>query len=128
VDAGTVQSLPRPVLIGLDAVGLSLFAVAGAQRALDRGLPSMVAVCMGAIKATGGGTMRDVLLTRVPAILRIDVYATAALAGGVVMVVARKVGVPPVLAAVVGGLVCFGLRMVSVREGWNLPRTLGFGW
>jgi uncharacterized membrane protein YeiH len=127
VDAGAVQSLPRSVLIGLDDVGLSLFAVAGAQKALDRGLPSLVAVCLGAITATGGGTIRDMLLTRVPAILRIDVYATAALAGGVVMVVARKVGVPPVLAAVAGGLVCFALRIVAVWEGWNLPRTLGFG-
>jgi uncharacterized membrane protein YeiH len=73
---GIVQKLPNQPLIGLDAVGLWLFAVAGTEKALDGGLPSLVAICLGAITATGGGTMRDVLLARIPVILRTDVYAT----------------------------------------------------
>ncbi|HET6607962.1 MAG TPA: trimeric intracellular cation channel family protein [Rhodopila sp.] len=124
---GAVQRLPNPALIGLDAVGLSLFAVAGTEKALDRGLPTLVAICLGAITATGGGTMRDVLLARIPVILRTDVYATAALAGAVVMVAIRKAGGPTWLSALIGGLVCFGLRLTAVWQGWNLPRTMPGG-
>lgn len=120
-----VRGIPAPLLTGLDAAGLSLFAVAGAQKALDRGLPALIAICLGAITATGGGTMRDVLLTHVPAVLRVDVYATAALAGALTMVIARKLNMPPVPAAITGGALCFALRIVAVWQGWSLPRSIG---
>lgn len=123
-----VQHVPRPVLVDLDAAGLALFAVAGTEKALDHGMPSLIAVCLGAVTGVGGGTLRDLLLTHVPAVLRIDVYATAALAGAVVMVVGRKVGLHPTLSAVLGGLFCFGLRLVSVWQGWNLPKAVGYEW
>ena len=112
--ADLVQHIPRMVMIDLDAVGLALFAVAGTEKALDYGMPSLIAICLGAITAVGGGTVRDVLLTHVPAVLRIDVYATAALAGAALMVAARRLGASPALSALLGGLFCFGLRVVSV--------------
>jgi len=71
------------------------------------------------------GTLRDILLARVPVILRADVYATAALAGAVVMIAARKLGAPPAVAALAGGLTCFVLRIVAVWQHWALPRLPG---
>ena len=117
--------IPAPVLTAIDAAGLSLFAIAGARKALDRGLPALIAVCFGAITATGGGTVRDVLLTHVPAVLRIDIYATAALAGAAVMVLAQKARLPPAAAALIGGVACFALRMLAVWHGWSLPKDIG---
>jgi uncharacterized membrane protein YeiH len=120
-----VQAIPGGVLILLDAAGLALFAVAGTQKALIYKMHPFIAVLLGAITGVGGGTIRDIFLARIPNVLRADVYATAALAGSAVMVIARRLGVPPAVAAVLGGVVCFSLRMVSVWRHWNLPRVAG---
>jgi uncharacterized membrane protein YeiH len=72
----------------------------------------------------GGGTVRDLLLAQVPSVLRKDVYASAALAGGVVMVLLLKVKAPRAVAMVAGGCSCFLLRMIAVARHWNLPRLL----
>ena len=42
----------------------------------------------------GGGMVRDMLAAQVPAVLRGDVYAVAALAGAAVVVVGRLVHLP----------------------------------
>ena len=117
-----IWKTPPEVIIALDAAGLALFAVAGTAKALDYGINAFIATLMGTVTAVGGGTVRDLLLSRVPAILLSDVYATAALAGAIVMVTSRKLGMPPALAAILGGTVCFTLRIVAVWQHWNLPR------
>jgi len=66
--------------------------------------------------------VRDVLLSRVPAILLSDVYGAAALAGAAVMAISRKLGIPPTLAAIVGDSFWFALRIVAVWRHWNLPK------
>jgi uncharacterized membrane protein YeiH len=117
------QQIPSQLLMILDAAGLALFAVAGTQKALDYGISPFIATLMGTITGVGGGTIRDILLMHVPNVLRADIYATAALAGSAVMVVARKLGLHPTPAAILGGTVCFALRVISVWRHWNLPRV-----
>ena len=119
-----VEAIPDQLVITLDAAGLGLFAVAGVEKALDYKMHPLMAVVMGGITGVGGGTVRDLLLAQVPSVLRKDVYASAALAGGVVMVLLLKVKVPRAVAMLAGGSACFALRMVSVARGWNLPRLL----
>ena len=119
-----VQAIPDRLIVTLDAAGLALFAVAGVEKALDYDMHPLMAVVMGGITGVGGGTVRDLLLAQVPSVLRKDVYASAALAGGVVMVVLLKVKVPRAVAMTAGGGACFLLRMVAVAQNWNLPRLL----
>jgi uncharacterized membrane protein YeiH len=114
-------ALPRPVLLTLDAAGLALFAVAGTTKALDAGIHPFSAVLLGTITGVGGGTIRDLFLAHVPAILRVDIYATAALFGAVVLVLCRRAGASPAVAAYAGGAACFLLRIVSVWLHWQLP-------
>ncbi|MFT8644218.1 MAG: TRIC cation channel family protein [Gluconacetobacter sp.] len=109
------------VLAVLDAAGLSLFAVAGAEKALSRGVGALGAALMGMVTAVGGGVMRDLLLARVPLILVSDIYATAALAGAAVVVAPPRRGRAGGRGGLAGGLVCFGLRLMALRYGWNLP-------
>ncbi len=116
-----VQQAPAQLVILLDAAGLSLFAVAGATKALAYELNPLIAVLLGGITAVGGGTLRDVLLAQVPAVLRTDVYATAALAGATVLVVGLQLRGPRTLMAVLAGLTCFALRLIAVWLHWNLP-------
>ncbi|BDU22171.1 trimeric intracellular cation channel family protein [Dyella sp. GSA-30] len=117
-----IETVPAVLLTTLDAAGLALFAVAGAEKALDFKINPFIAILMGAITGCGGGVMRDMLLARVPVVLVADIYASAALLGALVVVVGRRLGCPPAVAAVLGFVVCFALRVAAVRFGWQLPR------
>jgi uncharacterized membrane protein YeiH len=121
-----VSSVPIPLIVKLDAGGLALFAVAGTQKALAFGIRPLIAAALGTVTAVGGGMARDVLLTRIPAILRVDVYATAALAGSLTMIAARRLGLPVWAGSLLGFVVCVALRLVAVSRDWNLPKVTGF--
>jgi uncharacterized membrane protein YeiH len=120
----TFQQVPPHLMITLDAAGLALFAVAGAGKALEFGIHPMLAVLMGVLTGVGGGTIRDVLMTRVPGILNTDIYASAALAGAAVMVIGPAMKMPRTVAMTLGGVCCFVLRMMAVARHWNLPKVM----
>jgi uncharacterized membrane protein YeiH len=104
-----------------DAAGLALFAVSGAQKALDFHLGPVTAVLLGMLTGIGGGMVRDVLATEVPSVLRGDIYAVAALAGASAVVVGRLLHFSSTAAAIVGALLCFGIRFMAIRRNWQLP-------
>jgi uncharacterized membrane protein YeiH len=105
----------------LDAAGLSLFAVAGATKALEYKIHPLMATMLGGLTAVGGGTLRDVLINQIPNVLKADVYAAAALLGAAVTVTLRKCGVRPPMADTAGIVFCFGTRIAAVHFHWNLP-------
>jgi uncharacterized membrane protein YeiH len=104
-----------------DAAGLGLFAVTGTQKALDYGLNPMMAPLLGMLSGIGGGMLRDVLVADIPNVLRSDLYAVAALAGAVVVVIGNQLGIPLSAAAIVGAGICFCLRLLAIHRGWQLP-------
>ena len=116
-----VREIPEAVLVILDAAGLSLLAVAGADKTLNAGLGALTATLMGAVTGVGGGAVGDLLMMRIPAVLRTDIYATAALAGAAVMIVSRRLRVGERWAAGLGAAACFSLRLLAVWLHWNLP-------
>ena len=111
-----------PVLL-FDAAGLALFAVTGAHKALAYGLNPVMATLLGVLTGIGGGMARDVLLAEVPIVLRADLYAVAALVGAAIVVIANMLQLPSEAAALVGAALCFGLRVLAIRYGWQLPRA-----
>lgn len=115
-----VKKLKTPVLL-FDAVGLAFFAVAGARKAITFGLSPIMSALLGTLTGIGGGMMRDVLLTEIPQVLRSDLYAVAALAGASIVVIGHMLGLSYGLSAPVGGALCFGLRFMAIRYGWQLP-------
>jgi uncharacterized membrane protein YeiH len=115
--------IPSWLLTGLDAAGLGLFCAAGALKALDYGLLPVSAAFMGTLTAVGGGALRDVLLGRIPAVLRIDVYAVAALLGATVVVIGMRRGLPKTTVMIVGGTACFALRVLAAWQHWQLPKV-----
>jgi uncharacterized membrane protein YeiH len=104
-----------------DGAGLALFAVSGAQKALAFGLAPVMAALLGMLTGIGGGMARDVLLAEVPAVLRSEIYAVAALAGAAVVVIGKTIGLAPVATTIAGAVLCFGLRLIAIRRGWHLP-------
>lgn len=119
----SINGMNAWVLTTLDAAGLALFAVAGAEKALQYGLHPLLATMMGGITGVGGGTIRDMLLARVPTVLRADVYASAALLGAALTVILLRARVPPAAASIAGIIACFSLRMLAVTHHWNLPHA-----
>jgi len=118
--APLIERLQNPVRM-FDAAGLALFAVAGAQKALAFGLNPVMAALLGMLTGIGGGMVRDLLLADVPMVLRADLYAVAALAGAGVVVIGATLGLPSAATMIAGAVICFGLRMLAVRRGWQLP-------
>jgi uncharacterized membrane protein YeiH len=116
-----VQRLNRPVIL-FDAVGLSLFAVTGAQKALAYGHNGEVAILLGITTAVGGGVLRDILLNRVPVILEKEIYASAALIGAVIVVLGNYLQwLSSDWVSVIALTTCFTLRILALRYHWNLP-------
>jgi hypothetical protein len=60
-----IERMRNPVQL-FDAVGLGLFAVIGAGKALDHGLGAVGAVMLGILTGIGGGMVRDVLTMQIP--------------------------------------------------------------
>ncbi|WP_242342874.1 trimeric intracellular cation channel family protein [Anaeromyxobacter terrae] len=115
-----VERLRNPVQL-FDAVGLALFAVSGAHKALAFHVGPLPAALLGMLSGIGGGIVRDLLVAEVPTVLRAEIYAVAALAGAAVVVLGSALGVPSSLATAAGALLCFGLRFMALRRGWRLP-------
>lgn len=115
-----IERLWHPVQI-TDALGLGLFAVVGTGKALDYGLGPVGAVMLGILTGIGGGIARDLLVMEVPAVLRRELYAVAALAGATLVVVGRAWELPTVAVSVTAAAVCFALRLMAMRRGWQLP-------
>jgi uncharacterized membrane protein YeiH len=116
-----VRRLNHPVLL-FDALGLSLFAVTGAQKSLAYGHNAEVAVLLGVTTAVGGGVLRDILLNRVPVILEREIYASAALVGALIVVSGNSLkSLSDDWVSLIALTICFGLRLLALRYHWNLP-------
>lgn len=115
-----VCRMKSPVQL-FDALGLGLFAVAGAKKALAVHAGAEAAILLGMVSAVGGGVLRDILLSRVPGILQREIYASAALAGAGVEVLLSYCGAGSVVTSWLTAAGCTVLRLASLRYGWRLP-------
>jgi uncharacterized membrane protein YeiH len=117
-----LERAERSVMI-FDALGLGLFAVTGATKALQFGLGPVQAVLLGTITGVGGGMLRDVLLREVPTVLREGLYAIPALLGAAVLVLAQDAGSTNPVFPVLGVLVCVVVRLFGLRYGVSVPTS-----
>jgi uncharacterized membrane protein YeiH len=115
-----INRLSSPVLV-FDAAGLALFAVSGAGKALAFDAGPVAATLLGMLTGIGGGMVRDILVMEIPTVLRTELYALAALIGAAVVVLGRMLHFPSSIAAIAGAVLCFGLRFMAMRRGWQLP-------
>lgn len=119
-----ILGVPHVLIVVLDAAGLSMVAIAGTEKTLDRGIHPLVAVFLGTVSGVGGGTLRDIVINQVPRVLRTDVYASAACLAAVIVVIGRLAGAPARMTAIVAALACFSLRLIAYRYQWELPHIV----
>jgi uncharacterized membrane protein YeiH len=116
--------LETPITV-LDAIGLSVFAVIGSNKAVSFGLGVGPALLLGAVTAVGGGTIRDTLIGKIPTVLRSGLYAIPALVAAAITVAAMRMGLYGLPTALGAAAVCFAIRMLGVRFGLNAPTPRG---
>lgn len=118
-----LQNDPReaPALLLSDAIGLAAFAATGAAVGIETGLTLFGTVVVATLTGVGGGSLSDLLLVRVPAVLREDFYATPAVVGGVVAWVAAEGGIDGGTTTLLAAGAVLALRLAALRFDWRLP-------
>ena len=108
-----------------DAVGLAAYAVYGAAKALNHGVPPIPAALMGVVTACVGGIIRDVLAGEPSILMRPELYVTAAALASGSYVALVEAGVAPPVAAALAALAGFALRAAAIRWRLALPSYRG---
>lgn len=108
-------------LLWLDAVGVSGYAILGASKALAVGVHPLIAAIMGMLTACFGGVIRDVLAREPSAIIKREIYVTAAIFGAGSYALLMTLGVMPRYAMVIAFSAAFLLRSGAMVYGWYLP-------
>lgn len=119
-----LNRLTKPIEV-LDAVGLSVFAVTGASKAMEAGLGPAQAIILGTITGVGGGTIRDTLVGKIPSVMSEGLYAIPALIGAAITVTAMLADLYGVVAAIVAAVVCWLIRILGVSFKLNAPQPPG---
>jgi uncharacterized membrane protein YeiH len=105
-----------------DAVGLGVFTVIGASKALNCGAGYAGAVIFGCMTGIGGGVIRDLLVREVPFVLQKEVYASASIAGAALFCLMKWAAAPDWVALVVGAALAIAIRVYCIERGLHLPR------
>ena len=115
--------LPTNFFLIPDAIGMALFTAIGAGIALQLGFSWLIAALMGVVTAVSGGIIRDVLCNEIPLIFRSEIYATASLAGALLMIaLIRGAGFSQNNASILAMLVIIAVRLAAIRWRVQLPR------
>lgn len=105
-----------------DAIGLSLFAVAGANTALLADTPWLVASFMGVVTGVMGGVIRDVLCNEEPLVFQGTLYATAAWAGALIYIGMRSLYLDATVSALTAGAFILTIRLSAIYWDIGLPK------
>ncbi|MCB5908403.1 trimeric intracellular cation channel family protein [Streptomyces pinistramenti] len=117
------RTLPHKSLLVVDAAGLAVVTVIGARAAIDAGATPLAVIILAVLTGVTGEVVRDVLCGEFPPLLlREDVYAIAALAGGCCLLALHHLGVNGTAATAASAGLVFALRMAAVYLGLHLPR------
>ena len=111
------------IMLWCDTAGLGIFTVVGIQtasRILTQDNPFFF-VFIGVLTGVGGGVLRDIMAGETPYILVREIYASAAIAGGITCVVCGST-MGEATATVLGLTVTVVIRSLAAYFHWNLLR------
>jgi uncharacterized membrane protein YeiH len=104
-----------------DTLGLALFTIAGIQKSLLFGHPYWVGIIMGCITGSAGGVIRDVLLNNEPVIFHKEIYAMAAILGGITYWILDILHLPIEITVISSFCVTCLIRFLAVKYHLSLP-------
>lgn len=110
------------IILWMDAIGLSAFAVLGTDIALHHQSNPIIAIVMGVMSATFGGILRDVLCAKMLILMRPELYITCALLASFVYVLMNAFGFDVAVSQVSGFVAGFLLRASAILWKLEIPR------
>lgn len=113
------------VFFWFDTLGLAAFSVDGVYAGLSLNIKEngFLLTFLGVMTGVGGGVLRDLLANQTPAILVKNVYASASIAGSLIMTLCLQGGVRSKSAIILGFFTVILIRYLARRFHWNLPRV-----
>lgn len=113
----------KNTLFVFDSLGLGLFTIIGVQKGIEADLNPLISIILGTITGCFGGVLRDILINRIPLLLRKEIYATACIVGGVIFLVLNKYSVVPKgIIDIITILIIVFIRLFSVKLKWQIPK------
>ncbi|WP_256202578.1 trimeric intracellular cation channel family protein [Sulfuracidifex tepidarius] len=103
-----------------DAIGLATFAAYGADLAYSHGFSLVTVAMISSIVASGGGVLRDILVNDIPLILTKEIYATAALGGGIVYYLVASISNQG-YATLITIFTVVTIRIFAIKYNLHLP-------
>lgn len=115
----------RTIFLVLDAVGLSTFALLGAQVALEMGHSPLIVVVSSVVTGVFGGVLRDILCDRVPLVFNEELYASIAILVAVMYMSMLHFDLDQTIGSQFVIVIClffaFGLRLLAIFYRISLP-------
>ncbi|MCE9685222.1 trimeric intracellular cation channel family protein [Shewanella sp. AS16] len=109
------------LFLAIDALGLAVFSIVGAQKSLMLGFSPVVAVVMGLVTGVFGGVIRDILCNQVPLIFQKELYAVISLLTAGLYILLLQYQVEEWLNLLVCLATGFSLRMLALKYHWSMP-------
>ncbi|MCL1138983.1 trimeric intracellular cation channel family protein [Shewanella pneumatophori] len=110
------------LFLAIDAVGLAVFSIIGAQKTLTLGFSPEIAIVMGVVTGVFGGVIRDILCNQVPLIFKKELYALVALLTAAAYVAMKSYGVPEWVNLSISLAFGFSFRMLAIHYKWSMPK------
>ena len=119
-----IKDIDRKFLFVLfDSIGLCAFSITGALVGVEVGYNLFGVISLAISTAVGGGLIRDMLLNKVPFILKKEVYATISIMIAIFIFLFDKVGLNNNFSMMILMLIMIGIRLYSYRRDYHLPRV-----
>ena len=110
----------RTSLFLFDTIGLGVFTLIGIGVGVEAHLYPLVCIALGAMSASFGGVIRDILCNEIPVIFRKEIYATACIIGGVFYFLVNDYLEKDILYVATAILVIV-VRLLAVKLKLKLP-------
>ena len=104
-----------------DAIGLVSFSITGSIVAIQNEFNFLGVLILAFLTAVGGGTIRDILINRVPSILVSEFYATVALIIASVIFVLEIFELRNLFSIMIVFIFGVILRLLAYYKNWHLP-------
>ena len=105
-----------------DAIGLVSFSITGSIVAIQNEFNFLGVLILAFLTAVGGGTIRDILINRVPSILVSEFYATVALIIASIMFILEVLELRNLGTITIVFIFGVALRLLAYYRKWHLPK------